>query len=432
MKIAWVTPFSQRSAIGRVSATVTDALFARNHEVVIIRSEYDRHDATPTHPSLLATVWWHDVSARDIEEQNDIIVLNFGDNYNYHAGALALADNGLSLGIFHDYYLYNLFNRWIFHNELGEDLHQREICSVYGESVLPLAAKAWRNSAPVEQIAGDFPMTEWLARHCGAALAHSRFYLPRLENSCPGPTAVAPLCFDDRGIAPLPKRTEQGLVVTTVGVINPNKCVDTVIRAIAVSPTLRSNCRFRLVGAIIDSERSRLKALCQQVGFEHLDILGEVNNDTLVQELECADLLCCLRKPVLEGASASAIEGMKSGRPLIVADAGFYADLPDDLVFKVPPCADEPSLTALLERLAADEGLRRRIGTKAQNWALQTFTTDAYLAVLEGLMVEFIKAKPLLAVASRTGRQLAALGMEPDDPAVQQIGERMAALFGNN
>ena len=35
-KIAWVTPFAARSAIGRVSASVIEALCDRNHEVTII------------------------------------------------------------------------------------------------------------------------------------------------------------------------------------------------------------------------------------------------------------------------------------------------------------------------------------------------------------------------------------------------------------
>ena len=173
-----------------------------------------------------------------------------------------------------------------------------------------------------------------------------------------------------------------------------------------------------------------LQALSKLAGFDQLDILGEVDDATLVSELERADVLSCLRNPVLEGASASAIEGMKSGRPIIVADAGFYADLPDDLVFKVPSSVEMSPLTQVLERLASDENLRRKTGAKAQNWALRTFTTDAYVPVLEDLIHQFIAAKPLLQVGKRVGEQLAALGIEPDDPAVKQLATKMSDLFG--
>ena len=432
MKIAWVTPFSRRSAIGRVSATVTKELSARDHDVVIIRSEHDRQDDTPPHPSSLPVVWWHDVSPHEIALQNDVIVLNFGDNYEYHAGTLAIAETVLCLGIFHDYYLYNFFNRCLAYNGLGEDAHEREVCLTYGDSVARLATMAWQNKAAVDQIANVFPMTEWLGRRCGAALAHSQFYLRRLKNSCAGPIAVAPLCFEGREVKPLAPRSHSQVTIATIGVINPNKCADDVIRAIAASPTLRTNCRFRIIGVITNAERTRLQNLSRELGFDQLDIVGEVDDDALVSELEHADILSCLRKPVLEGASASAIEGMKSGRPIIVSDAGFYADLPDDLVFKIPAAIDVPQLTAVLERLVQDEELRRQTGLQAKDWAMRTFTTEAYVTVLEDLLTRFINAAPMLAVGTRIGQQLAELDIAGNDPAIERLAEKMHRLFGTD
>ncbi len=433
MKIAWVTPFDRRSAIGRVSATITDALSMRSHEVIIIRIEHHRSNSMAAHPSSLPTVWWHDVSPHYVEQQHDVVVLNFGDNYDFHAGTLAFAEAMPCLGIFHDYYLYNLFNGCCLqYRGLGEGIHEREVCLTYGESVRSLAGKAWRNDAAIEEIANVFPMTEWLGRRCGAALAHSQFYLYRLENSCPGPIAVAPLCFAGRDVKPLPRRNGRQFTITTIGAINPNKCADTVIKSIVSSSMLRTNCRYRLVGAISDSERIRLQVLCRDVGFDQLEIVGEVDDATLVRELERADILTCLRKPVLEGASASAIEGMKSGRPIIVADAGFYAELPNDLVFKVPSSVDGSSLTNVLERLGSDEDLRRETGAKARDWALRTFTAEAYVSILEGLMSQFIDSKPLLQVGQRIGQELASLGVGSGDRAVEQLAKKMNGLFGGD
>jgi glycosyltransferase involved in cell wall biosynthesis len=439
MKIAWVTPFDRRSAIGRVSAAVTNALSMQSHEVTVIRSERHRSDSVAAHPSSLPTVWWHDVSPHHVKQQHDVIVLNFGDNYDFHAGTLAFAEAVPCLGIFHDYYLYNFFNRCLAYRGLGERIHEREVCLTYGESVRPLARKAWQNGAAIEEIANRaaieeianrFPMTEWLGRRCGAALAHSQFYLYRLENSCPGPIAVAPLCFPGRDVKPLPRRQERQFTITTIGVINPNKCVDAVIESVGSSSMLRTNCRYRLVGAISDSERIRLQVLCRNIGFDQLDIVGEVDDATLVGELERADILTCLRKPVLEGASASAIEGMKSGRPIIVADAGFYAELPSDLVFKVPSSVDGSSLTNVLERLWSDETLRRETGAKARDWALRRFTAEAYVSILEGLMSQFIDSEPLLRVGQRIGQEFALLGVVSSDPAIERVAKRMNDLFG--
>jgi hypothetical protein len=111
---------------------------------------------------------------------------------------------------------------------------------------------------------------------------------------------------------------------------------------------------------------------------------------------------------------------------------GFYAELPNDLVFKVPPAVEVTAVKQALERLALDEKLRRETGAKARDWAMRTFTTEAYVKVLEELIEQFVEAKPLLAVGERIGRDLAALGMNQDDPAIDRLAADLHGLFGGN
>ena len=430
MKIAWVTPFSRRSAIARVSAAATQILCERGHAVTIVRSERDVGDGGPICPTQCAVSSWRELSARDLDAQNDAIVLNIGDHYLFHAGVLAYIDAIPCLGIFHDFYLYDFFNRWVALEGLGESVHQSEVRLTYGESAIAVADRAWRDEAGVDEIAEVLPMTEWLARRCGAALAHSRFYVDRLAKSCPGPVSVAPLFFDGRNIGSPTCGNDAEVVITTIGILNPNKCCDTIIAAIAASPTLKERCRYRLVGSISATEKARLSALSKKLGLRRIDFLGEVDDATLTAELERADILSCLRKPILEGASASAIEGMKSGRPIIVADAGFYSDLPGDLVFKVPSSVEVPALKEALERLVSSETLRRETAAKAKEWATRTFSAQAYVMAVESLIGQLIEVKPLLALGERIGRDLAALDISEDDPVIGRLAAAMQDLFG--
>lgn len=430
MKIAWVTPFSHRSAIGRVSASVTAALSRRGHQIAIIRSESTRDDSMQAHQTMFPIYWWHDINAQDIDHIYDMIVLNIGDNYNFHAGIMAFIDRSVCLGIFHDFYLYNLFQQWIIQNDFGQDIYDQEVLLTYGNSSLSLACAAWRNEAQLHALADSLPMTEWMASRCGAALAHSRFYLARLKAACPGPIEVAPLPFDSRDVPLLLNRDRNEIVLLTVGVMNPNKCVAEVIRAICAAPPLRERCRYRLAGSVSDSERARLASIASEGGFTNLDFLGEVDDATLTKELANSDVVICLRKPVLEGASASAIEAMKSGRPVVVANAGFYRDIPDELVFKVQPSVEEPAVAELLKRLVKDESLRVESGRKARAWACETFTTERYVAALESLARDFIRAKPVLSLARRVGHELAALGVRAQDSGVASLSEKMRNLFG--
>ena len=52
------------------------------------------------------------------------------------------------------------------------------------------------------------------------------------------------------------------------------------------------------------------------------------------------------------------------------------------------------------------------------------------MSVFEELSEQFLRAKPLLTVSDRIGQQLAALGVNDDDPAVDRLADRMHGLFG--
>jgi glycosyltransferase involved in cell wall biosynthesis len=436
LRIGWASPLNQASAIGRVSVHVTDALVERGHQVRLIATEHASLRDEPRHPSKAPCIHWSEVDLEQLSEDYDIVVVNIGDNFHYHAGIFPLLDNVGCLGIFHDFYLYNLFNGWIEDSSGSRTAgwrrahHLSAITEVYGSPLAQLAAQAETGTLALETIAARLPMTEWLARRCAGGLAHAGFYLDRLAAACAGPLAVAPLPVTGRDVAPLAPRADGAKVtVLTVGVMNANKCAAEVITAIGASPALADRASYRLVGPIEPAEAERLRALAGSLGYAGLSILGPVDDAALKTHLEASDIICCLRRPILEGASGSAIEGLLAGRPVIVADAGFYGELPDDVVFKVTADVDPSRLAAQLERLCDNAVLRRTAGAKARAWAEEHFSVAAYLEVLEPLLWATISAEPLLAVGRRLGAELAKVEIPADDPAVGRIEAELAILF---
>ncbi|WP_343698785.1 glycosyltransferase family 4 protein [Caulobacter sp.] len=429
MKICWVTPFVLRSSIGRVSAEVAKQLAARGHEVQILRCEDKDDPSEPLHPTHLPVHHWRSYDLARLRTQFDVVVVNIGDNYPFHAGVFSILDAAPCLGIFHDFYIYNLFSGWLHYNGLDYRQHDGEIVATYGLQAEPHAV-AVRSGQMLDmgEIARRLPMTEWLAIRCEAALAHARFYAPRLEAACVGPVAVTPLCCPDRATPPGPPKAKRQLTLTTVGVMNPNKRVADVIRAIGGSDALKA-CVYRLVGPISDEERAKLESVAAEVGFEHLVIDGAVDDETLDQRLDEADVMVALRKPVLEGASGSACEGMLSGRPTVVARAGFYGELPDDLVVKIDGEIVVEELREVLERLVADEALRRETGKAARAWALENLNAARYAEAVEALALAQVTSRPLLAVGRRVGGELRDMGLADGDPAAARIGATLQRLF---
>ncbi|MEI6440998.1 MAG: glycosyltransferase family 4 protein [Alphaproteobacteria bacterium] len=379
------------------------------------------------------TPWTH-VSGDILRRDFDILVAAIGDNYLYHGGIFELFGHIPTLGIFHDFYLYDLFNGWLWKNgerpeEIRGQLHDYEVSETYGPELVDLGRAARSGLLGLSDIADNLPMTEWVARYCDGALAHSSFYLDRLRSACPGPVSEAAMPLAGRGIKALKARSKPKVRVLTVGVMNPNKCVDLVIEAIGNSAALKDVVEYHLAGPIEPAEAQRLNALAAELGFMGLTIHGAVDNDVLDHQLEASDIICCLRRPVLEGASGSAIEGLLAGRPLIVANAGFYADLPNDLVFKVSRDISLVELTDQLVRLTQDPALRKKSGAAARRWAEETFRLDAYALKLETLMGETVQAKAVIRVAQKFGQELLSLGINRNDPALVSISATLSELF---
>jgi len=438
LRIGWASPLNQASAIGRVSVHVADALIDRGHQVRLIATEHAPLRDEPRHPAKAPCVHWSQVDLDQLSEDYDIVVVNIGDNFNYHAGIFPLLDNVGCLGIFHDFYLYNLFCGWLEDSSRSRTAgwrrahHLSAITDTYGPPLAGLAAQAEAGTLALETIAARIPMTEWVARRCAGGLVHAGFYLDRLAAVCAGPLAVAPLPVTGRDVAPLEPRAQGAKVtVLTVGVMNANKCAAEVIAAIGGSRILADRVSYRLVGPIEPAEAERLRALAGSLGYAGLSILGPVDDAALKTHLEASDIICCLRRPVLEGASGSAIEGLLAGRPVIVADAGFYGELPDDIVFKVAGDVDPSRLAAQIEWLCDNAALRRTAGAKARAWAEEHFSVVAYLEVLEPLLWATIAAEPVLAVGRRLGAELAQLELPSDDPTVSRIEADLASLFAS-
>ena len=434
MKIAWVTPYNTRSAIGRFSRLLIEGLGHADHDVTIVRSEtQELLTSSDVLPGRQIVRWDEVCYAPDFWGAFDAVVYNIGDNYPFHAGAIELLLRFPGVVIFHDYYLLDLFNAWRVAS-CGQAFTDRILDDIYGpDAALRFHAndglEGWQ-----EYTSEHFPLTEWIGRLAEGAVAHSSFYEDRLTRCCGGPVVVTPLAYNALSdFQPLAERKKNSKVsVLTFGHVNQNKRVEFVIRAIGGSDILRNCCRYHVVGLVTDQERARLRAIAQAVSFNELEITGEVSNEILQAQIEAADVICCLRWPVFEGGSASAVEAMLSGRPIIVTDAGFYRDLPDDLVFKVDRRQELDSLTTQLTRLIADPSLRFRVGAEAAAWAKLAFSGETYIARLVPLLKEVARLRPMLRTAAHFGHVFSELGLRPDDPAVGRLTSTLQGLFDKN
>src|SRR5262249_41446087 len=214
MKIAWGTPYNTRSAIGRFSRLVAEALIRHDHQVTIVRSEaQDLFNVSDVLPGTEVIRWDEVCYAPEFWSEFDAMVYNVGDNYTFHAGVIELLQRYPGVVIFHDYFLLDLFCAWR-QAKGGQELADRILDDIYGRGA-SLRYHARDGLAGWQEYTSEhFPMTEWIGRLAHGAVAHSSFYADRLRRCCGGPVLVTPLAYDALSdFQPLARRDEQSSIV---------------------------------------------------------------------------------------------------------------------------------------------------------------------------------------------------------------------------
>jgi glycosyltransferase involved in cell wall biosynthesis len=395
VKLVIFTPVNKQSAIARMAALVIRSLVAAQHEVAVVRTEIEPLLRADTNSFAVSISCWNDTSAvTSVLEGADLVVYNIGNSFSFHDGCLTWLQKYPGLVCLHDFYLGHLFS---------EATHMRRteaeaiLRSWYGAEAVASFFDAGNDTNFVERTWKRFPMTEWVCSMALGVVTHSHWGCERVLNACPGPVRVVPLPYDAPprlGVRDN-ERDPYTFRLLGVGHVNPNKRIESVIRAIGSSQALKQRVTYRLVGSISPDIVISLSALANDLGVR-LVISGEVDNEALAAAFGESDAVACLRWPCLEAASASTIESMLYGKPVIVTDQGFYSELPDDCVIKIAPDREAQELKAALELLACDHELGQAIGSRAEEWATRTFSADDYASQLVDIATDVAKAAPVI------------------------------------
>lgn len=425
LRIAWAGPWNARSSIAAFGALVVAELCARGHEVAVFRTETGDFLALPPRPAPGPVLPLQDVDPEGVARGHDAFVVNLGDQYGHHGAAIPALLRVPALVVLHDAFLADLYAGWLAANGRHSP-HAPVLGALYGDAEAETAEPFML--MPLEDMALRRPMLEWFAALSAGAAVHAEHYAARVRSACPGPVEVIPLAFEGAALPP-PREIGRDVVVATVGHVNPNKRGADVLRAVAGSATLRERVRYRLIGPVEPAERAALLDLARLLGVPEPEFTGWVEEADMPRLMADVDAICCLRNPVLEGASASLIVAMRSGRPVLVTHHGPYAEVPDGLVLKCRPGAEATDVRLHLESLLADPAPIQAMAARARAYAEATFSAARYADRLLDLVDRATVGLPAVRAARGLGRILAAFGMAPDDPAGYRIAAALDGLL---
>ena len=185
----------------------------------------------------------------------------------------------------------------------------------------------------------------------------------------PMPARALPVAAGDAAALRARLGLEPGdVVVGCIGLLTPEKRVETVARALARAATALPSLRLLLVGAAADP--AWLRGLLARLGVaERAVVTGRVPFEELGAHLEAVDLAVHLRYPTARETSAALLRLLAQGRAAVIADLEHQAEIPAQAVLRVDPSDEEGEVTRALLRLGARPDLRARMGAAAAAWA---------------------------------------------------------------
>ena len=451
MKIAWFTPFTRHSAIGRFSRTVTAEL--ARHAAVDIWTPHKPQATNGFQGDLHATELqvFPIASLRNQPERlasYDHVVYNLGDNWANHGeifetleGTPGLSRNRLTtVVVLHDYVMHHFFEaRYLEHRQDPESYLQK-VQTLYGPAARQEVAEGLAAGCPLDDSprAVNYPFFEPCLTHATAAVTLSGFLagMVQAQALCPVAKLFLPYNFYDQPVPGEADKTALGvprdkLLLLSVGQVNPNKRIEAVLEVLGQDAELAARVQYVVIGRFTHpAYREKLDQLVRQYRLANVvRLLGQQSDEVLYQYLSSADLCINLRNPAMEGASASLVEALYFGRPLLVSDTGCYREVPDGCVLKVPLQNEVPSLHKLLRDLIGDSARRQALGQAGRAHVLQHHSPSSFAREFLQFLEMLDSVQPQLDLMDRVSHELVAMQVRAGAELIQKISREIDAFW---
>ena len=143
-------------------------------------------------------------------------------------------------------------------------------------------------------------------------------------------------------------------LVGCFGYLNMNKRIPQLLEGFTLLRQSRPGARLLLVGDA--AERFDLDRRLERLGIGDEALIREsyVSESRFWALMAACDVLVNLRSPTMGETSGSVIRGLSLGKPMLVSDLGWFAELPDGVALKIPVDEYEaPTIAAALELATA-------------------------------------------------------------------------------
>jgi 2-polyprenyl-3-methyl-5-hydroxy-6-metoxy-1,4-benzoquinol methylase/glycosyltransferase involved in cell wall biosynthesis len=409
MKLAYFSPLNpQPSGISDYSEELLPQL-AHGADITLFVDGF-----RPTNEALLAQFECVDYATRSIDKQLrefDAIVYHVGNDHRYHTRIVETMRATPGIAVFHDLALQDFF-LGLARERKDLRIYLDEMLACHGEKERRLAEEHLRRGSVPPHVAAplSYPLNCRLARDSEGIITHSEWARARLQSATAVPVRRINMPVSAGPTAELARKRDLGKVaIASFGLITPGKGIEQVLRVLA---TLRDEFDFHytLVGA--DNSYFNVRALIDEFGIgDRVTITGHVSLAEFQQRIAETDIALNIRERTVGETSASLCRIMAAGVTAIVADMGWYSEIPDDAVIKVPlDVHADALLRAYLRRLLDDEAFRKRVGENARRHMLAEHSLEQAATGYLEFIAEVIARRPRRRLVAGVAKELATLG----------------------
>lgn len=425
-RIAWFTPLSTQSAIGEFSVHVTAEL-AKLADVEIWTS-----DEPPYHVTNLPVVGYSgDSEDLDVLAHREVIIYNMGDYLPFHGHVHRVAQLYPGIVILHDRVLHHLYaGMWLTEAKQFPEVYVERMRTYYGnagetaaqESLEGERSPVWESDEEVLR----YPLYEEAIVNALGVVTHSERQASEIKERWWGPIHSLHLpCYAEslrRVDGTFTASSDGRIHVVTVGHVNPNKQIHRVVGLLAADEELAQRIHYTIVGpddGFVDYVSDLRRLVDSHSDRVSVEILGWLPPDRLEALMAQADLFVNLRYPALEGSSASLMQQLAYARPVLCFDAGFFGEMPEDSLARVP-AGDFRQAAAIFRELVLDPERRRRIGERGREVATD-YSESSYAEGLLDLVNQSRHATPALSFVDSVARELGHMRVDKRLPIFDEI-----------
>jgi glycosyltransferase involved in cell wall biosynthesis len=362
----------------------------------------------------------------------DVCIYHIGNNPDAHGWIVDALRRTPGVVVLHDFVLHHLVAGLTIGRRDGHgylDAMEREggvVGRLLGHAVLDKRVPPLWESRPQ-----DFHLAGEVLDLATGVIAHSAYVRDRARAAgYGGPVWIVP-----HPAFPVPQGAPADVLggnplFGSFGNVNASKRVPQLLEAFARLRRDRADAGLLLVGAT--SPGFDLDRRLQRLGLDHAGLHREgfVDEARLWALMKACDVHVNLRSPTMGETSGTAIRALALGKPLVVSDVGWFAELPGDVALKVPVDEREvETLAAALELLATRADVRAQMSAAALELARREHdvehVAELYVSVFEqaagGRAVDD-------AVLREVSEAAAAVGIEPGSAEAREIAGRLAEV----